>query len=171
MTLALLLDRWRLCALVVSAAMLAIAIGFFQHAEGLAPCHLCLLQRKAYWAAGAIALVGMIAVRIWGSPRLRALTDFLLSLTFLTGCGIAVFHAGAEWKFWPAPESCSSAGVTSVSAADLQALMAGAKVKPPACDQAPWIFLGLSMAGWNALISLGLAALSAAAGLRELRKA
>jgi disulfide bond formation protein DsbB len=165
-----LLDRWRLFALIASAAMLAIAHAF-QTFEGLAPCHLCLKQREVYWVAGAIALASMILVRLRGSPRVRAATDFLLGAAFLVGCGIAVFHAGAELKFWPAPASCSSAGVSAVSPADLQALMNGAKIKPPACDQAPWIFLGISMAGWNALISLGLAALSAWAGVRELRKA
>jgi disulfide bond formation protein DsbB len=54
-----------------------------------------------------------------------------------------------------------------VSAGDLAGLMAGDKVKPPACDEAAWVFAGLSMAGWNALISLGLVGLSLAAVLRE----
>jgi len=164
------LRRWRLCALIASAAMLAIAHAF-QTFEGLAPCHLCLLQREVYWVSGTLALGAIAAVRIWPSPRVCALANFALCLVFLVGCGVAVFHAGAELKFWPAPASCSSAGVTAVSAADLQALMNGAKIKPPACDRAPWIFLGISMAGWNALISLGLASLSALAGVRELRKA
>jgi disulfide bond formation protein DsbB len=169
MTLTPYLDRWRLCALIACAAMLAIAHGF-QTFGGYAPCHLCLQQREVYWVAGAVALGAMVVVRVWASPRLRAASDFILGAAFLVGCGIAVFHAGAEWKFWPAPASCSSAGVTAVSAADLQALMNGAKVRPPACDQAPWVLLGLSMAGWNALASLGLAGLSAWAGVRELRK-
>jgi disulfide bond formation protein DsbB len=165
-----LLDRWRFCALIASAAMLAIAHAF-QTFEGLAPCHLCLKQREVYWAAIGLALFSMILVRARDDRRVRAAADALLGLLFLAGCGIAVFHAGAELKFWPAPASCSSAGVAAVSAADLQALMNGAKIKPPACDQAPWIFLGISMAGWNALISLGLAGLSAWAALREWRKA
>jgi disulfide bond formation protein DsbB len=49
-------------------------------------------------------------------------------------------------------------------------LLGGAKIRPPACDEAPWVFLGLSMAGWNALVSLALAGLSAAAALRERSK-
>jgi disulfide bond formation protein DsbB len=163
------LDRWRLCALLVSAAMLAIAHGFqtFGH---LAPCTLCLRQREVYWVAGAVALAFLIIVRLPGGPRLRQASCWLLGAIFLVGCAIAVYHAGAEWKFWPGPTTCSGAGAADVNAQALSALLNGAKIKPPACDKAAWVFLGLSMAGWNALISLALASLSAAAALRERTK-
>jgi disulfide bond formation protein DsbB len=163
------LDRWRLCALVASAVMLAIAHAFetFEH---LAPCTLCLRQREVYWVAGAMAAVFMVVVRMPGGPRLRAATCWLLGLVFLAGAGIAAYHAGAEWKFWPGPSTCSGAGINHVDASALSSLMQGAKIKPPACDKAAWVFLGLSMAGWNALISLGLTALSVAAALREQAK-
>ena len=163
------LDRWRLCALVASAVMLAIAHGF-QTFEGLAPCTLCLRQRDAYWAAGAVALVFLVVVRLPGGPRLRAASCWLLGLIFLAGAGIAVYHAGAEWKFWPGPTTCSSSGATSVDVQAMSALLKGAKIHGPACDQAAWVFLGLSMAGWNALISLALAGLSGVAALRERSK-
>jgi disulfide bond formation protein DsbB len=57
-----------------------------------------------------------------------------------------------------------------VTAADMAAFLGGEKVRPPACDQAPWVFAGLSMAGWNAALSLLFAAISAVAALRERRK-
>jgi disulfide bond formation protein DsbB len=161
-----LLDRWRLCALAASAAMLAIAHGF-ETFEGLAPCTLCLRQREVYWVAGAVALAAMVLVRLAGGPRLRAACDAILGLIFLTGAGVAAYHAGAEWKLWPGPQACSSAGGAGVSAGDMSALLNGAKIKPPACDKAAWVFLGLSMAGWNALVSLALAALSLLAARRE----
>jgi disulfide bond formation protein DsbB len=163
------LDRWRLCALLASAAMLAIAHAFetFGH---LAPCTLCLRQREVYWAAGGVALALMILVRLPGGPRWRPASCWLLAAIFLFGAGVAAYHAGAEWKFWPGPTTCSSAG-GGVDAAALDALMKGATIHPPACDKAAWVFLGLSMAGWNALISLGLAAASSAAALRERSKA
>lgn len=164
MTLSFLLDRWRLAALLASAAMLAIAHAF-QTFGGLAPCALCLQQREVYWVAGATALGLMTLVRLPGGARWREISCWLLALLFLIGAGVAVYHAGAEWKFWPGPSACSGVS-TGVSSADLQNLLAG-KVKPPACDKAPWVFLGLSMAGWNAVISFGLVALSAAAALRE----
>jgi disulfide bond formation protein DsbB len=163
------LNRWRLCALLASAAMLAIAHAF-QRFGGLAPCTLCLRQREIYWAAGAVALVGMIIVRRPGGPSLRQATCWLLAAIFLAGTAVAIYHAGAEWKFWPGPTTCASASSGAVDVKDLSALLRGAKIKPPACDKAAWVFLGLSMAGWNALISLGLAALSAAAAVNERRK-
>jgi disulfide bond formation protein DsbB len=163
------LDRWRLTALVVSAAMLATAHGF-ETFGGLAPCHLCLLQRDVYWTAGGLALAFMVLVRLPGGARFRQLTCWILGLAFLVGAGIAIFHAGAEWKFWPAPQSCSGVASGGVSTADLAALMNGAKFRPPACDQPAWVFAGLSMAGWNAVASLALVGLSVAAALREKAK-
>jgi disulfide bond formation protein DsbB len=163
------LDRWRLCALLASAAMLAIAHGF-QTFGGYAPCTLCLRQREVYWAAGTIALAFMVIVRLPGGPRWREPTCWILGLGFLAGAGLAAYHAGAEWKFWPGPTTCSSSGAGVVSAQAMSDLLQGAKIRGPACDQAGWVFLGLSMAGWNALISLALASLSAAAALRERSK-
>lgn len=163
------LDRWRLCALLVSAAMLAIAHAF-ERFGGLAPCTLCLKQREVYWWAGGLALAFMVIVRLPGGPRLRQATCWILSLAFLVGAGVAAYHAGAEWKFWPGPTTCAGAGSATVNADAMSALLNGAKIRGPACDKAAWVFLGLSMAGWNALISLALAGLSAAAALRERSK-
>jgi disulfide bond formation protein DsbB len=163
------LDRWRLCALVASAAMLLIAHGF-QTFEGLAPCTLCLRQREVYWVAGTVALAFMIIVRLPGGPRLRAATCWVLGMIFLVGAGIAVYHAGAEWKFWPGPTTCASAGTGGVDVQAMSELLKGAKIKPPACDKAAWVFFGISMAGWNALISLTLAGLSVVAAERERSK-
>ena len=93
------------------------------------------------------------------------ITLIVLGLIFLTGVGVASYHAGAEWGFWPGPSTCSGGG--SVSLDDMTAFVNGAKVKPPACDKAAWVFLGLSMAGWNVLASLGFAGLSAYAAARS----
>jgi disulfide bond formation protein DsbB len=152
------LDRWPLVALLASAAMLAIAHGFetFGH---LPPCNLCLKQREVYWVAGTVALVALITARTPWGPRTRALFNGLLGLIFLFGAGLAFFHAGVEWHWWPGPTTCTSTG-TGATAAGLDALLRGEKINPPACDKALWVFLGLSMAGWNCLISLKLAFLS-----------
>jgi disulfide bond formation protein DsbB len=165
------LDRWRLCALAASAAMLAIAHGF-QTFGGLPPCTLCLRQREVYWWAAGLALVLMAGLRLRDDRRLREASCWILGLVFLFGAGIAAYHAGAEWKFWPGPTTCASAGAAAskVDAGAMSALLQGAKIKPPACDKALWIFLGLSMAGWNALISLSLAGVSAAAARHERSK-
>lgn len=162
------LDRWRLVALIASGAMLGIAHAF-QTFGGMAPCELCLKQRTVYWVAIGLAAVAMVVVRLPGGPRLREATCWLLALVFLAGCGVAAYHAGVEWKFWPGPESCTGAGKIDVAA--IRDLLAGGPTRMPMCDKPAWIFLGVSMAGWNALASLILAALSAAAGLRERSKA
>lgn len=151
------LRTWLLLAFLTSAAMLGIAHAFetFGH---LAPCTLCYYERNVYWTALPIAAVGMVIERT-PARRLAALAGAALTVTFLVGMGIAIWHAGAEWKFWPGPKACASGNVTA-SAAGLAALMNGAKISAPHCDEAAWRFLGLSMAGWNALISLKLAAWS-----------
>ena len=162
------LERWRLCAVLVAAAMLATAHAF-ETFGGYAPCMLCLRQREVYWAVLGLGLAFMVLVRTPGGPRWRAATCWVLALAFAVSCAVAVYHAGAEWKFWPGPQTCS--GVAGkVSLADMKALLNGATFKPPSCENAAWRMAGLSMAGWNALLSLGLAGMSVLAALREQAK-
>ena len=158
------LARWPWWALFSSALMLAIAHAF-QTFGGLDPCILCLKQREVYWVAGTIALVGIAAgytpFKAW-APRL---VDGLLAIAFLVGMGIAVWHAGAEWKFWPGPAACAL-NRHGVSAADMAAVLSGAKTHAPSCEEAAWRLFGISMAGYNVLISLKLAILSLLAAKR-----
>jgi len=158
------LKRWPWFALAISAAMLAAAHAF-QTFGGLAPCHLCLKEREAYWAAMAIAAIAIAAGLIRPWPHTPRIASLVLAGIFAYGTYLAVFHAGAEWGFWHAPVTCSSTGPVSRGA--LQAFMAGAQGHQPACDVAPWRLLGLSMAGWNALISAGLVLVSLAAAMRK----
>jgi disulfide bond formation protein DsbB len=162
------LDRWRLCAILASAGLLAIAHAF-EDFGGYAPCMLCLRQREVYWTAIALGAAFMVLVRTPGGPRWREATCWVLGLVFLVGAGIAVYHAGAEWKFWPGPSACAVTGA-AVSADSLDSFLKGGAVRAPACDEAAWVFAGLSMAGWNALISLGLMTMSVLAALRERTK-
>lgn len=166
MSLDPILNRWRLTSLLACAGLLAIAHAF-QTFGGLAPCELCLKQRDVYWATGALALAFMLWVRAPGAARFRQLTCWILAAGFLVEAGVAMYHAGVEWKFWPGPASCTGAAVHAVTAADLARLLNGGGAKAPACDQPAWVFAGLSMAGWNALAALALFALSVAAALRE----
>jgi disulfide bond formation protein DsbB len=161
------LDRWPLAALIASAAMLAAAHAF-ERFGGLPPCFLCLKQREAYWWAGSLAIAGGVLTRFVDRKALRVAVDLVLAVAFLVGAGVAVYHAGAEWKFWPGPSVCAAGG--SASMGGLAAIAAGEAVKAPSCEDALWVFAGLSMAGWNALISLGLAALSLAAARHEASK-
>jgi disulfide bond formation protein DsbB len=162
------LRQWPWAALLASAAMLAIAHAFeiFGH---LPPCTLCYREREVYWAALTIAVVGVIGGLFSLNTRWTHLISLVLALVFLCGAGLAAYHAGAEWGFWPGPSTCAG-GSAHVGAADLASLLKSSRIAPPACDKAAWVFLGLSMAGWNALISLGLAALSGLA-VRERGRA
>ncbi len=160
-----LLTSWLLAAGAACAAMLATAHGFetFGH---LAPCSLCLRQREVYWAALALSLGGWLLTRVWRAPWLRPALCAALALVFLVGAGTAAYHAGAEWKWWPGPTACT-ASVGHVSAAAIANLLRGAHGIIPRCDEAGWRMAGLSMAGYNVLVSLALAALSLAAALRR----
>lgn len=162
------LERWRLTALVASLSMLAIAHAF-ETFGGYAPCALCLRAREVYWVAAGVALAGMLVTRLRRGGRFRLPFNALLALVFAAGVALAVYHAGAEWKFWPGPTACAGGG-GAVDASQMAGLLQGEKIRPPACDEAAWVFLGLSMAGWNALASLALTVLSALAAAHEKKR-
>ncbi|MGZ3399353.1 MAG: disulfide bond formation protein B [Caulobacteraceae bacterium] len=158
-----LLDLWPLAGACASAAMLAAAHAF-ETFGGLAPCHLCFYQRDVYWAALSVGVVGF-ALGYMRLAWVRRAADGLLALIFLAGMGLAAYHAGVEWTWWPGPASCTGGG--AVNAGQLAAFMNGAKLNVPQCDQAAWRMFGISMAGYNAVISLGLTVLSVLAVRRE----
>ena len=150
------LKRWPIFAFLISGAALAI-VHASQTFGGLSPCHLCLKQREVYWAALPVSAAAGLLLFTPLAGRGRRIGGAVLALIFLYGAYLAGFHAGAEWKWWPAPETCSS---THASLEGVMALMRGRATATPACDKAAWVFLGLSMAGWNFLTSLGLVAMS-----------
>lgn len=158
------LEWWPVVAFVASAAMLAAAHAFETFGK-LYPCPLCLRQREVFWVAGTVAVIAIAARYSPWALQARRPFDLLLGAIFLYGAGLAAYHAGVELKWWPGPTTCS--GGATAAASDLVAMLKGDTIKPPACDKAAWIFLGISMAGWNALISLGLATTALAAGFRK----
>ena len=148
--------RWPLIALVISLAMLGTAHAFERFAF-LLPCPLCLRQREVYWAAVAMAATGLILWNIRNNRRFMVAFNVMLGLVFMTGAVVAVYHAGVEWAWWPAPSGCTGDAV-DVMALSLDGL--DERTATASCTDAAWRMLGLSMAGWNALVSLGLAAVS-----------
>ena len=141
---------------IAPAAMLSFAY-YAEHQLGLRPCILCLYQRPPHYVA---AIAGVIALVFLGGARnLSRAMLALAGAAFLVGAGVAIYHAGVEWKFWPGPASCG--GALAVMPGSVDGLASQLETeKIVACDQPSWIFLGLSMAAWNALISLGLAAIA-----------
>lgn len=149
------LDHWLAWVVFTSVLMLAAAHAF-ETFGGYAPCTLCLRQREVYWVGGAVALAGLLAKQRLGLSGIDRSFSVLLGFIFAVGTATAIYHAGAEWKFWPGPTTCASTGA-KVALGSLTAIANGtAQIKPPACDEAAWRLFGVSMAGFNALISLKL---------------
>jgi disulfide bond formation protein DsbB len=151
---------------VVGAAAILGAF-YFQYALGLAPCPLCLEQRIAYYVAIPLALILAFAAAR-GAPRGLLVAGLaVIALAMLANAGLGVYHAGVEWKFWPGPTDCSGPVTNLGRASDLMSKLRNVTVVR--CDEAAWRFLGLSLAGYNVLISAALAAVAAwgAAGLRR----
>ena len=139
-------------AACASAALLLGAFAF-QHLGGLAPCKMCIWQRYPHAVA---IMIGAIAVFV-PLPALLALG----ALAAVTTAGIGGYHVGVEQGWWQGPTSCTGAAVGELDATALfDQIMAAPLVR---CDDIAWQFAGLSMAGWNMVISLALAGLWLAA--------
>lgn len=151
---------WPLVAALCALAVLGVAHGF-QTFGGLAPCHLCLQQREIYWVAVAVGLAAWVLGRFVKGKHVVAIASAILCLIFLSEAALAAYHAGVEWKLWQGPASCTGAGTAKANIAAITSLLGGAKITAPSCDVAAWRFAGLSMAGWNVLVALVLAVLSA----------
>ena len=107
----------------------------------------------------------MVAGLIWLTGAVRPLA-VLGALAALTAMGIAIFHAGVELQFWDGPQHCSG-GVGDFARMSTEDLMARLQQAPVVrCDEIAWSLFGISMAGWNALLSAGLAGVWAVAARR-----
>lgn len=149
-----------LLAALGSLALLAGAYGF-QYIGGLAPCHLCWLQRYPHMAAVGVGLL-MLA---FGHTALGRLLPWAGALAALVTAGYGFYHTGVERHWWLGPTTCTAGDVTKVSAAELLARIQAAPVVQ--CDQVAWSMWGLSMASWNMVFSLALAALWLRAATRR----
>ena len=149
---------WVLIAGAGSAAILASALGS-QFIGGLSPCPLCIWQR---WPHVAAVVVAALAVTVlWRYARPLALLGML---AMLIGAGLGLYHTGVERGWWEGPDTCTSSDITNLSTDQLLAQIMSAPLVR--CDEVQWDLLGLSLASWNAVISLGLAALWLASAVR-----
>jgi disulfide bond formation protein DsbB len=157
-------------ALAITAIAAATLAGawFFQLVLDIRPCPLCLEQRYAYYLAIPLgALTALAAGR--NAPRAVLLAGLaILAAAALGNAVLGTYHAGVEWGFWQGPTDCTGPVGNLGSASDL--LKRLDTVKVIRCDEVQWRFLGLSLAGYNALISL-LMAVIAAWGLIKMSKA
>ena len=144
----------------VSLALIAGAL-VFQYAWSYPPCEICHWQRWPHIAAAVIGLGGGLLVAVGALPARAARPMAWLTILAIAVAGaLGVYHAGIEWKLWEGPATCTGPGFVPGS---------GAEFTPfhfVRCDEAAWRFLGISLAGYNALISFCVAG----AGIALLRR-
>ena len=124
---------------------------------GYQPCELCLKQRWAYY--GGVPLAALVALLAARGPRVLAGAGLaLLGLVFVASAIFGLYHAGVEWGFWPGPAGCTGELTRAETMADFLKQLETTKVVR--CDAVAIRILGLSLAGWNAVISAAMAALA-----------
>ncbi|HET9355267.1 MAG TPA: disulfide bond formation protein B [Sphingomicrobium sp.] len=137
----------RMLALLIPTGLLGGAL-LSQYAGGLHPCEMCHWQR---WPHGLAIGLGLGAFLFQAGTRGATLLTALAALAIAVSGAIGVFHAGVEYGWWEGLTTCTASGAMS-----LEDLLNVPLVR---CDEVQWSLLGISMAGWNALLSLGGAAL------------
>jgi disulfide bond formation protein DsbB len=164
----------------IAAAAIAVAVGsaatilgawFFQYALGYQPCALCLEQRYVYYFAVPLAVLVVLGERVGASRKVLLLALLAIAVGMIWNTGLSTYHAGVEWKFWPGPRDCTGT-VDNLAGGGLLGELQSIHV--PRCDEAAWRFLGISLAGYDAGISLALAAIAGWgfwAGLKQARAA
>lgn len=146
------LARARWIALFVPLALVAGALGS-QYLGHLVPCEMCMWQRYPHYAAIVAAALAILLRRTALSLPLTLVAGLLI----LTSGGIGAFHAGVEYKWWPGPQHCT--GTVAPGADFLKRLLSAPVVR---CDEPQWTLFGISLAGFNFLLSTigGLAVLA-----------
>jgi disulfide bond formation protein DsbB len=161
-------DRYSTRALALAlalAAALALAGAFTMQGIGYRPCELCYAQRWAFYVGAPVALVAAAA-----PPGLRRALLYGLTALFLGNALLALYHSGVEWKLWAGPSACT--GEAMPAARDMGDFMKQLETAQVVrCDEPALRILGLSMAGWNAVLCSGLAAAAFAVARRVRREA
>ena len=152
--------------LMFSIAILA-AVFTSQYGFGLRPCQLCLYQRVPY---GVTIFLALLALGLRLDAKRTALVLGLCFLAFAADGGLALYHVGVEQHWWAGPTSCSGGLGTVRSVEDLAALLSK-PIDIPSCDKVAWSLFGISMAGYNLLASIALAAFSALSARRLMERA
>jgi disulfide bond formation protein DsbB len=139
------LAQW--LALAVPGSLLLGALGS-QHLGGLNPCEMCLWQRWPHLAAVALAGLSFSVTRL-----VRPLT-ILAAIAIAVSGAIGAFHAGVEQGWWEGLTTCSTVATGATADELLKSILATPLIR---CDQIAWSFAGLSLAAWNAILSLSAA--------------
>jgi disulfide bond formation protein DsbB len=144
-------SRLGLLAALGSGALLGGAY-YFQYVVGLPPCEMCYWQRWPHMVA-IVAGLGALGSLAW--PRLALVLALTAIAALVVTSAIGVFHVGVEYNWWQGPQACSGNIPRGLSPEQLKKYLFGAKMVR--CDQTAWAMWGISMAGWNAILSAALA--------------
>ena len=142
------LSRARLLALLLPALLLGGAL-LSQYGFGLYPCEMCMWQR---WPHLAAIVAAIVAIMLRRTPAMSATFVLLAALAVFTSGGIGAFHAGVEYGWWQGFTTCSTMGPPPPGMSQLDAIMNAPLTR---CDVAPWDLFGISLAGFNAIFSIG----------------
>lgn len=149
-------------ALLLAAALVALSGALVaQYAGGLQPCPLCLYQRVPFAAGAALAILALVS-----TPRTQSVALALAGAGFVANAGIALYHVGVENHWW-ASAVCGGGPPAIATIEDLRQALT--RPPPKACDTVDWTLFGISMAGYNIVVSSGLAALAFAGWARARR--
>ncbi|WP_420012042.1 disulfide bond formation protein B [Tateyamaria sp.] len=148
------MTRKNLIALAALGSAALLAGAFLFQALGYAPCKMCLWQRYPHAVAAAL---GAIAFFIPLPAMILSALILVGALAALTTAGIGGYHMGVEQGWWEGPSTCTAGAIDSIDANALFDQIMGAPLVR--CDDIAWQLAGLSMAGWNMVISLVLAAI------------
>ncbi|WP_375464479.1 disulfide bond formation protein B [uncultured Methylobacterium sp.] len=153
------LKRVALGLLIAAAATVGAAL-VLQFGYGYAPCKLCLTERLPYYAALPLSLAALFL-----PERLARLALGLAAACLLCGAGLGAYHAGAEWGFWPGPTDCGGGtGANPDGIGDFLDALRSTKVVD--CATAAMRVLGVSLAGWNAVVAFLLASVAGTVAIR-----
>lgn len=144
--------------LVGMATVIGSALAF-EYIGGYIPCELCLLQRKPYYIGLVIGVITLITIALRLPARVTKSLILLLGVIMIVSTGLGIYHAGVEWHFWEGPSACSAtAGAGFTGTGDILGQLNS--FKGPSCTEAALRIFGVSLAGWNVVTSLILAAIA-----------
>ncbi len=151
----------------LTAAAIVVIVGaatiggffFFEYVLGYPPCPLCLDQRMAFYVAVPLAALLWLGAGHGAARKVLFLGFLVIAAVMLWNTGLSAFHAGVEWKFWPGPTDCSGPINNLGSASNMLKQLQSIRIVR--CDEAAWRLFGISLAGYDVLVSLFLALVAA----------
>jgi disulfide bond formation protein DsbB len=146
-------------AIAILGAATLIGAWIFQYGFGIQPCPLCLEQRYAYYVVIPLACLLALGGSFGASRKVLVAGLVVIAGFMLWNAGLGAYHSGVEWGWWQGPQDCSGPITDLGGAGGL--LKKIETIRIVRCDEVQWRFLGLSLAGYNVLISLALAAIAA----------